>query len=312
MYLTPDEDYTFAVSAGDKKIVAVANMELGNLAGLDLSQVTAYIYDQAIDVPSQVPFTGGIPMSGESAVFSVSAEEIKSVEIIVSRLFSRFNAPTAENVAVEIELPADIDSLETLLGMTIEDPSKIKFELKEYIVVNGLKKLYVLPNYGAAGEDGAWDTSVWTLGNSVLNYTASSYTNGFLGTVYSGDAFLGESDVVYLYENKPVLEEFNSVIGFDHKTVYAFIIKADLSYEDQSVERYWRINVEKKNDADQAYKIRRNAIYKVNVNAVKTIGHGTPEDAEEEKPIIPIGEDGAVEVTIDIADWRVFESGTEI
>ncbi|KAK9659972.1 Major fimbrial subunit protein type IV, Fimbrillin, C-terminal, partial [Popillia japonica] len=86
----------------------------------------------------------------------------------------------------------------------------------------------------------------------------------------------------------------------------------------QSVTRYWRVNLVKstgkntENTTIDDYKVYRNGLYKVTINNINTVGYETPEDAEKQEEIVPV--DGAVnvEVTIEVSPWDVYESNTDM
>ncbi len=315
-------EYTFGVTAGNAKAVLVAaNMNLTDLGRPSLSEVREAIYNHEIatKIDTQLQEGTGIPMAGELMGISVSEEEVESVDIVISRLYGKINAPTAKTVNVEITNTKELEELELLWnGNALQ--GNIAFGIKGYVVVNGLKKSYAFPNYGIAGESAQWDHNVWQLGNTLANYTASQYQNNVLGEVYSGTSFLqakadkAESGV-YVYENSPVRIDENEFLGFKPATVYAIIVEADL-YDDanpaSTVTRYWRINVSKTDDKASRFKVLRNAIYNVDIMNVRSIGYGTPGEAEEEKPIIPDVDQTLIEANITVADWRVYNEGADI
>jgi len=304
-------EYTFAVNAGDAKTVLVAaNMSLGDLNRVGIAETRKAFANHQIS-PLSVP-QNGIPMAGEMDGVDVEEESIQRVEIAISRLYGRFNAPTDNNARVNLEPKEEAKLIELWEGRPIV--GDLKFDLNGYVVVNGLKKSFAFPNYGVTDEFAQWDENVWTIGADVHNYTRSQYNNKQLGTVYSGNNFLTDKPV-YVFENSPHRTEENELIGFAPETVYAFIIEAEL-YDDgnpaNTATRYWRINVSNTAEKATVYKILRNAIYNVDIKNVKTIGYATPEDAEEENKIIPEPGQEGIEAYISVADWRVFNEGTDI
>lgn len=307
------------VSTGSKKVVVLTNRTVdfsSALSDMTYDALQASLYNEDLNTATKNPtelFAAGIPMAGEKDVVAVQ-ESVVTAVVEIARLYARFNAPTANTTVVALSDSAKVELAE-LLNVEVSDieSAGIDFDLNGYVVINGLKKSYMLPNYGVAEEAARWDSSIWQLGNVLSNYTASDYdAQGGLGTVYSGDEFL-VSTPVYVYENSP---KYTSNYGFDASSVYAFIIEADLTVtmgsDVETLTRYWRINVSKTAEMDNLYKILRNAIYNVNIDTIKTIGYATAEDAENPEPPIPGLDDAILEVTVKVSDWRVFEEGQDI
>ncbi|MCC8153466.1 MAG: fimbria major subunit, partial [Tannerellaceae bacterium] len=310
-YEGTDSEYVFGVEKGEKTVLVAVNMNLGPHENENLSAIRKLMTNVSAS-PLSIPATG-IPMAGEVSNIEVGKEEVKKVNIGVSRLFSKLNMPTeSDDFKVNIELTEDTDSITTLLGGTLNGTLEMK--ITGFIAINGLKKSFAFPNYGAA-EDAAWDFNVWTIGDDLDNYTESKYNSeGNLGTVYSGNEFL-RNGAVYVYENCPKLRTIDNYVAYDSRSVYAVILEGEFYGSldpSNTVKRYWRINVSKTDEQKSIYKILRNSIYKIAVNEVKTIGHGTPEDAEDkEKPIPPVNESGLM-VSISVVDWNEFEEETDI
>ncbi|MCD8264159.1 MAG: fimbrial protein [Tannerellaceae bacterium] len=316
--------YTFGVGTGSLTVVALANMTVTDT--LTFEALEKDIYNQQIATPTAIPSTG-IPMSGVKTGVEVASGETGVAVVSVARLFARFNAPTInENLEVNITTPAEVDTLKVLfdeLGIVIDETTQLDFDFGGYVVINGLKKSYVLPNYGT-DESNRWNSDVWKLGNDLDNYTASVYeANGAFpangARVYSGEDFLNNTNV-YLYENCSVYltseDTETGIAGFDRASAYSMIVKGDLyvvGHDSVKKTRYWRINVSKTEDAKDYFKILRNAIYKIDIENVVTAGYNTPEEAEEGGGgEIPGPGNGALQVKVDVLDWKVFNENTDI
>ncbi|MCC8198157.1 MAG: hypothetical protein LIP06_06145 [Tannerellaceae bacterium] len=323
-YYTPASvatSYSFTINAGaGLTVVSAINMELGDNFST-LSALRSELYGQSIEDRIQHNANNTLPMTGEYPGLTVEGGTIGSAVVPVSRLYARFNAPTlSENLQVNITVQEDVDSLKVLLGdKDVLGP--LGFELTGHIVINGLKDSYVMPNYGMT-ESARWDASTWLLGNDLTNYLSSSYdADGNLVSAYSGNSFIAADSAngnVYLYENCPVYHPSveGSIPGYERNSVYALIVEGnlfELSDPDTFVTRYWRINVSRTASADDIFKILRNAIYKLEIENVKTIGHGSPGDADEDDDNrIPGVDDAGMVVSVDVLPWRVFEEKTDI
>jgi hypothetical protein len=117
---------------------------------------------------------------------------------------------------------------------------------------------------------------------------------------YSGDAFL-TTGVVYVNESKPDWAVNAGLAGYDTNGVIALIIQgtltSELTGEDET--RYWRVNVREQD----AYHILRNSSYHTAINTIVTPGYKTPQEAEEETPILPIDGEVSAEFEISINPW---------
>ncbi len=323
--------YTFGVPATTAlSVVTVTNMAQADLEGiananLPMEDLEKYIYDNVIATPTAIPSTG-IPMVGQSSTVTIPAGETGATTVVVSRLFARFNAPTFSNtLEVKIEPnTADFDTLKVLFdtdNFIVTADTKIGFQPKGHVVINGLKQSFVMPNYGAA-EDALWNPAVWTIGNNLANYTTTVYgTTDDVSAFYSGQGYLTNGQNVYLYENSPLLRTNNEtgIEGYDRNSVYSIIVKGELfvdeaGYEDLRATRYWRINVSKEGvSSDSFFKILRNSIYKVEVNNIISAGYGSSEEAEEGGGgEIPGPGSSSIQVNIKVADWKVFAEDTDI
>ena len=127
---------------------------------------------------------------------------------------------------------------------------------------------------------------------------------------YSGNAFLtSATPAVYVYENKPDWIITEGLAGYDTDGIIALIVKGTLTpantAEYDAETRYWRVNVR----AQNAYHVLRNSSYHTAINTIITPGYKTPQEAEEEKPIIPIDGEISAEFTISINPWVHREVG---
>ncbi|MCD8193236.1 MAG: fimbrial protein, partial [Tannerellaceae bacterium] len=330
-------EYTFPVTEGSNKTVLVAvNMQLGNLNGAELGEVKKALYNTSIPNPLQVP-AGGVPMAGEYTNLTVSSEELAFINVVVDRLYARFNAPLIPAGGVTVTLSDDDqEELTGWLGGTIA--GEIKFTLNGYYVINGLNQSFAFPNYGVSEQLARWNPAVWTIGNNTANYISSLYDEqGHIIRAYSGSSLLVNNESVYLYENSPLQLEGSSK-GYNSGTIYAMIVQGtlyDSGNPENKINRYWRIDVTRTTETANIYKILRNAIYRVSIHEIRTLGYGTPKEAEEEKPNVvdppqppgpidppeppgpidpPIDPDGDAEiiVTVEVSGWKIFDEGTNL
>jgi len=323
-----DNEYTFPVLEGrNKTVLAVTNRGLGELSGVNLTEIKKILHTAEIENPLQVP-AEGIPMTGEQGNVSITKDDMTTISMIVDRLYARFNAPTT-SASVKVTLTSDDkEEITEWFGGTIA--GNIHFTLNGYYVINGLKQSFVFPNYGVGEQDARWDTKVWTIGNQPANYFSTQYTaDGHILKAYSGNSLLSNGEHVYLYENSPVYAN-----GYQSNTIYAMIIEGTL-YDSGNpanrVTRYWKIHITSTTEPENIYKILRNAIYKANISEIRTLGYSTPKEAEEEKPNVvkppviepPVVEPPVVEppvvnpgegdteviVTVEMIDWKIYSEG---
>ena len=108
---------------------------------------------------------------------------------------------------------------------------------------------------------------------------------------------------VFVYETIPTtLQGGNgSATVFNKDEVVAFIIKGTFSGTGvNNTTRYWRVNLFK----DDLWKIYRNSIYRITMKDIKTVGWSTPQEAEEEGPVVDPTE-SSISINIDVAKWDV-------
>ena len=87
----------------------------------------------------------------------------------------------------------------------------------------------------------------------------------------------------------------------------AFIIKGSFSGTGvNNTTRYWRVNLLK----DDLWNIYRNSIYRIKMKDIKTVGWSTPQEAEEEGPVVDPTE-SSISINIDVAKWDVRVVPTE-
>jgi hypothetical protein len=324
--------YTVIMDSGNqKKLVAVANMGLGALATSqtynDLRakmSTAAFTASTAAGYNSRTIPTGGFEMSGEVKVDIVSGT-VNSVRIPVSRLVSKINAPkftSTGNVNTTVSLT---DTEKEMLWGAGAKAYTITFKGLGYTVINGITKSSVLFN----GRDDSDDTdpkqkpwNKWTWdGKSYLNSafdTNGKYAGAYSGQSKSGDWFLAHDgtvtgeECVYVYENKPDTITVNGQIGFDPKTVYAFIIKGELVVDGDNSKnkvRYWRVDLVR---SDNCHILRNNS-YHVYIKTIASTGFPTEQEAEEDPDVIPPdADDTSAKIEIVVNKWRINQSETNI
>jgi hypothetical protein len=325
--------YTVIMSSGNKKkLVAAVNMKLGALAaGQTYNDLKAKISTAAFTASTAAGYnsrtipTGGFEMSGEVEADIVSGT-VNSVRIPVSRLVSKVNAPKftdINNVGTTVSLSAD--EIKALWGVGAAI-SNITFSPKGYALVNGLDKSSVLFNGRDDNDDTdpkqkPWNKWTWK-DKSYLNSTfdaSGKYTGAYSGQSQTNDWFLDGSTTgekcVYVYENKPDTITVNGQIGFDPKTVCAFIIKGELvvngdtnNTNGENKIRYWRVDLVR---SDNSHILRNNS-YHVYIKAITSTGFPTEKEAEEDPDIIPDAKDTSAQVEIVVNKWRVNQTETII
>ncbi|MCD8043287.1 MAG: fimbrial protein [Tannerellaceae bacterium] len=300
-----------AVTAGEVQVLVAANMNLGNLGTANLDAVKKTITTAANALPGAKPYEvpqAGIPMAGASNGTKVVQDETADTEIkvTISRLYSRINTPTTtQSTVVNIKDGDEIKKLEDL-GL---DPTITEFVFKGYVVINGLNHSYVL-------NPVLKDNNTWTLASGMQYHSSDYEADGSIKSVYSGkkgaDFFYSDADddYVYVYENTP--QTYTNPGGItvkDSKTLYALLIKGELTDGTETKTRYWRVNLAKEYD----YKIFRNGYYNTEIQTIKSVGYGTPEEAEEDdNKEVPEPDETGIVAKITIADWGIFNGVTDL
>lgn len=296
-------------TATSKTIAIVANSNIGSVADyatlkakLGTSVFTAEmttLNHNARTVPSN-----GFEMSGEST-FSAQIGTTSSVTVGISRLVSKFNMPLFETTATDFKAMPEAD-LEALFGEATTN-AEVDFTFNGYALVNGISKsdLYVATTWDQATKTPYLNSEFETSGEYKNNYSGLQTVGG------TADWFLSASateEPVYVFENIPGTITVDGASGFNPKQTYAFIVKGTLAKGSVEKIRYWRVNLIK----DSEYSIIRNAVYKLTVNSIKSIGYNTPKEAEESDPIIPLNDEAYVDVTVVVNNWEVISSSTEM
>ena len=321
------------LSAGvDKKIVVVSNINLG------APDATMNTYDKLVEKLSSdefkaalggndhnsrdIPVTG-LEMSGFATTATVIANKTDNViSITISRLVSKIEAPVFDVNAPVALSQAQIE--EVWGASTVLDPATdTTFTFKAYAVINGVTKSTVCFTGRADGNYKDPMTLPWNTWVGIRTYLNSSfngsgdYENNYSGK-QSGEWFLDGTNTenghrVYVYENKPTDDTYNSIEGYTPESVYAYIIKGELTatLDGKGVvteTRYWRVNL----IASDTYHIMRNCVYKVAINKITTPGYATPQEAEENEPIVPKPNETAADFTITVADWDINSYTTQM
>ncbi|MDR2815323.1 MAG: fimbria major subunit [Proteiniphilum sp.] len=329
--------WTVVVTGGDKKIVAVVNSDLGALPTGDtyddlIAKLSAAEFKASgADYNSRTIPATGFEMSGkaESTVVPGVPSSANSVQIRVSRLVSKINAPVFTDVAgVNTAVDLTTEEIEELWGegTTVTLPD-VSFKGLGYALANGIKKSTVIFVGRADGDDTTpstrpWTAWTWPVGKEYLNSTFAadgSYTNNYSGQGSGTDWILnGTVDGqkhVYAYENKPKTITVNGQTGFAPKNVYAFVVKGEFIVDGDEANangenqiRYWRVDLVRNNN----YHILRNNSYHVYLKTITSIGYATPQEAEETPDIIPEETDSSAEIQVIVNPWRVNQYEGEV
>lgn len=328
----------------NKKIVAVINMELGELTTNNYDALKAQLAKGAFTANSTDGYnartenrTLGFEMTGEKQ-FSITAGSINNnVSINVSRLASRINAPSFDNSTPGF-VNLDEEDLEVIWEDKLSDVTgkNLTYVNEGYVVVNGRSKTDAFFRGNADGDDRKnkvetvngvqyvvpdWNT--WS-GAGKTNLTSTftttgdgtgDYTSTYSGKGIAADWFLNGNTSdnehrVYVYENKPATITVPSlgITGYDPATTYALIVKGTLVVDGDN------LNTNQLNRTrywridltrDDDYHVYRNASYAITVNKVSTPGYGSPEEAEKLNPVIPPKNQTSTDVKIVVSGWRL-------
>lgn len=325
--------YTIIMSAGnDKKMVAVANMNLGAVASYNALKAklneAEFTASAGAGYNSRTIPSTGFEMSGEIEA-DIATGSANSVRIPVSRLASKINAPVFTSVAgVNTAVDLTAEEVEELWGVGAVVPN-ITFKGLGYALANGISKSSVLFTGRADGDDtdptnSPWGDWSWTGKDPYLNSAfngSGKYTSVYSGQSVAGDWFLATDgsatgeNCVYAYENKAHKITVSGQTGFDPEEVYAFIIKGEFVVDGDDANanglnqtRYWRVDLVRDNN----YHILRNNSYHVYLKTITSIGWPTEQEAEEEPDIIVDQTESAAVVEVVVNKWRVNQYETEM
>jgi hypothetical protein len=228
-----------------------------------------------------------------------------------------------DNAGNAIQASVDLSDAEriTLWGADAEgkpvvsSTATINFRYQGHVVINGLENSntsFVSSTKGTDGFyigndpiDNPWTN--WSLTGKGAYLTSTHNSDGSYTSSYSSatGAFLGASDVVYLYENQPKTKAAQSgVSGWDPEAVNSFIIKGELSTTGQTAQiRYWRVNFTR----DEDHHTLRNNVYKTTIQSIVSPGFDSPEKAEDDEEIIGKDGDAMLKFVVDVVDWEINE-----
>jgi len=340
---TNEKIHKITMAGGNnKKIVAVVNMELGELttntyAGLK-SQMAKWVFTaNATDGynarTENRPL--GFEMTGEKQFSIVAGTINNSVTVNVSRLASRINAPTF-NTADPNFVNLEADDLEEIWEAKATEVTgkNLTYVNEGYTVVNGRNKSDVFFIGNADGDDrktkvetvdgkpyivpdwNTWSATGKTNIASTFTPTADNtgtYTSTYSGKGQAADWFLNGNSSdnehrVYVYENKPSIITASNVTGYDPAETYALIVKGTIVVDGDNantnqLNRTRYWRIDLTREDD--YHVYRNASYAITINKVSTPGYGSPEEAEKKNPVIPPKNQTSTDVKIVVSGWRL-------
>lgn len=283
--------------------MATYNDLLAELASREMTANLTPLNHNATVVPAH-----GFEMSGKNTAIIKKGSHTNTVVIELDRVVSKFSEPEFATSDL-VNLPEEC--MNELWGEVV-DNSNITFEFEGYAFINGLNKTLLMNRDDWGPWDEKWFDWLTTTGMSAgLKYIGAEFDDDddFENT-YSGkdedDSWFIDGPV-YAYENVPAQITLHAA-GYDRDKVYAMIIKGSLTANENSMTRYWRINLIK----DSKYIILRNKHYKITVTSINSCGFRTPQEAVEDLPIVPIDGDTYVNVIVTINPWDVIESSTEM
>jgi hypothetical protein len=326
-------EQTLKVGEGIHKVVVVANMGLGEGTALDTyDEVMAAINKAAFSKSNStlIP-TGGLEMSGVAVTPNVTTSGSYSVEIDLQRLVSKVTSPKfswLDDAGNAVQASVDLSDSEriTLWGADTEgkplvsSTATINFRYQGHVVINGLPNSNTSFVSSVKGSNGLYvgkdpigtPWTNWSLTGKGDYLTSTHNTDGSYTSSYSSatGAFLGASDVVYLFENMPKEKTATSgVTGWDPDAVNSFIIKGELSTTGQTAQiRYWRVNFTR----DEDHHTLRNNVYKTTIQSIVTPGFSNPEDAEDDEEIIGQHGDAMLKFVVDVNEWDINEYSGEM
>lgn len=318
-------------SSGNVRFVVVANASAGatiptyadlqaRLATREFTAGETTLNHNARHVPA-----GGFEMSGETVASITAGSANHQVTVGIDRLVSKFDKPVFTSAASGFLHLSDADLKEVWGANTTVTNADMTFACDGYALINGVNKSLLLhrrdwnnPPVATWEEEWiSWYDTNETAGN--LKYLTSGYdatgeyTNNYSGQDNNRSWFLNDTDPVYVYENSPAIITTGVGKGYDARKVYAFIIKGTLTAHaglaaEETVTRYWRVNLISGSD----YHIYRNKSYGVTITSIKSAGHGTPERAEKNDPIVFMEGETYVDVTVAVNPWEVIVSSMEM
>ena len=253
------------------------------------------------------PQAGKFAMAGHT-IQTVKAKEpnktvTTDVAIAVHRLVSKIEPIKEKAGGAKVDIP--LSSIQNLFGT---GTTAVTFAFDGFTLCNGMNKSDAFYTWNATGNESVtWDTWVSSKGtkanvNSAFDATGY-YTKVYAGTS-TGDMFFDDAstEIIYAYENQPEDKKGEEDFYYNKKTVYSFIVKGTLTPNDATQQpkvRYWRANL----IPDDSHTVRRNCVYKVQIDEINTVGLETPQEAEEVE--VPKPGQAEVKVSITVEKWRV-------
>lgn len=296
-------DATAAQLTGMNFLVGVNQDLVGGTTFADVKKalLTTFEFDPSSSTIAPYLF----PMTGEALNQSINVPSasnespVTPLTIKVTRLVSKVEAPKENTQGVALD-PSVVQSLfgEAATGGT--------FTLDGYVFINGIDKSDAFHTWTDGNTLENWNRDNKT--NIISTFDGSgAYTNVYAGDMGSADYFITDNKTVYVFENRPEDDAAAPSLYFDKSTVYSFIIKGTIASGGEAVTRYWRANL----IPDDSHVVVRNAIYRLTIDSVNTVGYETPEQAEEQE-IVPKDGIASVSITIEVLDWRVKLTNTSL
>lgn len=307
---------TLKAESGNATVALVANATTGSQSTLGAlnAAVGTWTFDYSNN--TVVPADGFVMSDGKGIYLN---EGENSTSISVKRTVSKFERPTFTGTAIDLS-GVELNKIREVFpgfGET-SDRAEIEFSYTGYALANGLNKTLVMneSNAGWPAQRTTWyaDKGLAYL-NSAFEGTGSyALTNG----VYSGA--MANPAAVYVHENFPYADftsAGSTITAYNPEEVYCFVIEGKLIWNATEVPRYWRVNLLRQSgtgasQTDDNYKVYRNGVYTVNIDEIRTVGHKTPIEAEEEMPVINPAGETSVSITVTAVDWDVFISNTQM
>lgn len=311
---TTEKSATLNAQIGQVTIAVVANSSINSVATLNELKEKLSTYELDNSNSTVVPGNGFV-MSGIDVV--TLNEGANNHIISVKRTVSKFDAPTFKNVVLDLSA-LSLEEIKTIFSdFTVDDDVEdIEFEYSAFALANGLNKSLLF-------NDASYTSNEWPINRTGWNSLGFTYFNSEFETdgSYETDGVYSKEFIVntpvYVHENFPYADYVvTGVTGYNPKEVYCFIIEGKLTWDGNEAIRYWRVNLVKETSDEPTgdnYRIFRNGCYKVNIDSVKSIGYGTPKEAEEEEvPVIPVDGATLINITVTPAQWDLYESNTSM